>query len=113
MAHMQLRINFPDAQIKSFNEDKNTYKWNLKIHDIYDTLTTINTYSLLRYESDLFAPEQTVIKNHQTSTITVITNMLHIKEPQQIERTEEEDVAYVEITNDYKRHFPQFDDLLN
>ena len=112
MAHMQLRINFPDAQIKSFNEDKNTYKWNLKIHDIYDTLTTINTYSLLRYESDLFAPKQTVIKNHQTSTITVITNTLHIKEPQQEERTKEEDVEYVEITNDYKRHFPHFDDLL-
>ncbi|MCK5855832.1 MAG: hypothetical protein KAG56_11480 [Sulfurovaceae bacterium] len=113
LANMQLQMQFPDIKVKSYNEEKKSYKWNLKISDIFDTITTVNTYALLKYESDLFAPKQVIVKNPRASTITVITNRLHMKEPTtSTELTEEEENAYIAIVDDYKNHFPDFDSLL-
>jgi len=107
LANMRLQVNYPDIKIKSYDEEKKTYRWNIRIGDIYDTITSVNCYSLMRYESNLFAEKQEVFKNPLTSKITVVMNTLHIKAPDIIEGDE-----YTEIVDDYKNHFPQFQELL-
>jgi len=108
IAEMYLNSNF-EERARSYDEEKERYKWNLKISDIYDTITVINSFDLVSYESDLFAPQQRIIKDDVTKSITVITNKLHIKE--QPRPDVPLDVFY-EILEDYKQHFPYLDDLL-
>jgi len=108
MAYMYLNSNFEDSP-KTYDEEKKSYKWALKISDIYDTLTVINSYELIEYKSDLFAEKQTIEKNEITKTITVTLNKIHIL------KQEEPNISfdvYNEIKNDYLEHFPFFDDLL-
>ena len=119
LANIQLKNKYPDIAIKSYDDEKKKYRWNIKISDIYDVITSVNHFSILRYESDLFADGQTIEKNRDNSTITVITNRLHIKAPNELDKTyktdEEEQEAikrYDEIISDYKKHFKYFDELL-
>ncbi len=109
LAWMNLKINFPDFKIKSYNEESSKYRWNIKITDIFDTISVINSFSLLRYKSNLFSPKQYIIKDDAISTITVIGNKLHIRtvEDKGINQNE-----YSEIVEDYKKHFEYFDELL-
>ena len=109
MAYMNLTVKFPTLDIKSYDKDKKRYRWNLKISDIYDTITTINNYELLVYESDLFAHVQKIEIDSISKCITVITNKLHIKEPEKLNIPLE---IRDEIINDYKEHFPYFDDFI-
>ena len=78
-AYQHLTSVYKNTEIKSYDEDKNRDKWNIKIGEIYDTLTVRNNYDLLCYESDLFLPNQQIEKDHLTKTVTVKTNKLHIK----------------------------------
>ncbi len=109
-AYQHLIEVFEEEEIKTYDEEKHKYKWNLKIEDIYDTLTVRNGFDLLCYESDLFLPAQQIEKDNLTKTITVKTNKLHIKNipKPNIEKTE-----YVEIVKDYREHFKYFDELLS
>jgi len=108
-AYQHIVEKFEDVEIKTYDEEKNRDVWNMKIADIYDTLTVRNSYELLCYESDLFLSEQTISKDNLAKTITVTTNKLHIKEikPPDIKKDE-----YLEIVQDYKKHFEYFDELL-
>ena len=108
-AYQHIKAHFEDVEIKFYDEEKNREKWNMKISDIYDTLTVRNSFDLLSYESDLFAPTQTIAKDNMTKTITVTTNKLHIKEIP-IPLIAKND--YLEIVQDYKKHFKYFDELL-
>jgi hypothetical protein len=108
-AYQHLVKYFEGVKIKSYDEDKNRDKWNIKISDIYDTITVRNSYDLLVYKSDLFLSQQKVEKDDLTKTITVTTNKLHIRE---IEEPTISKVDYIEIVKDYKKHFPYFDELL-
>jgi hypothetical protein len=108
LANFELQKEFNDVEIQSYDEEKGRYRWNIKIKEIHDTITGINQYQLLRYTTDLFSPNQQIIKNDQNSEITVIGNKLNIKEVEtDILRND-----YLEIVNDYKKHFKYFDELL-
>jgi len=109
-AYQHIVEHFETVEIKTYDEDKNRDKWNMKISDIYDTITVRNSYELLSYESDLFLPNQEIEKDDLTKTVTVKTNKLHIRE---IAEPNILKVDYVEIVKDYKAHFPYFDELLN
>lgn len=108
MAYQHLSMQFEDVEIKTYNEQKDTEKWNLKIKDIYHTILSRNYYELLTYESDLFSSNQKVIRDEVSKTITVVTNKVHIKEPLNLVSKND----YMEIVKDYKKHFPYFDELL-
>lgn len=108
MAKMELQVKFGDIEIQSYDEEKDRYRWNIKIKEVYDTITAVNQYQLLRYTTDLFSANQQIIKNDQNSEITVIGNKLNIKEAQ----TDILKNDYLEIVNDYKKHFKYFDELL-
>ena len=62
-AYQHIKAHFEYIEIKSYDEEKNREKWNMKISDIYDTLTVRNPFDLLSYESDLFSPTQTIAKD--------------------------------------------------
>jgi len=109
-AYQHLTAKFENEEIKSYDEEKNRDKWNIKISDIYDTLTVRNNYDLLCYESDLFLPNQQIEKDNLTRTVTVKTNKIHIKEIKEPNIVKDD---YVEIVKDYKKHFKYFDELLN
>ncbi len=109
-AYQHLTSAFRDEELKSYDEDKNRDKWNIKISDIYDTLTVRNNYDLLCYESDLFLDEPIIEKDHLTKTVRIKTNKLHIKEIELPSMTKND---YLEIVQDYKKHFKYFDELLN
>jgi len=108
-AYQHIVEHFEAVEIKTYDEDSNRDKWNMKISDIYDTITVRNSYELLSYESDLFLPNQKIEKDDLTKTVTVTTNKLYIKEIKQPNITEDD---YREIIKDYKKHFPYFDELL-
>jgi len=108
-AYQHLTSKFEDVELKTYDDEKNREVWNMKIADIYDTLTVRNNYDLLCYESDLFLSEQTISKDSLTRTITVTTNKLHIKE---IKNPNVPKSEYLEIVKDYKKHFKYFDELL-
>ncbi len=108
-AYQHIVEKFEDVEIKTYDEEKNRYVWNIKIADIYETLTVRNNYNLLCYESDLFLSEQAISKDNLTRTITVTTNKLHIKEIKTPNIPKDE---YLEIVQDYKKHFKYFDELL-
>lgn len=108
LANFELQKKFNDVEIQSYDEEKGRYRWNIKIKEIHDTITGINQYQLLRYTTDLFSPNQQIIKNDQNSEITVIGNKLNIKEA----KTDILKNDYLEIVNDYKKHFKYFDELL-
>lgn len=109
MAKMEIQMNFVDIDIQSYDEEKDRYRWNIKIKEVYDTIVSSNQYQLLRYTTDLFAPSQEVVKNDKNSEITVIGNSVNIKEA----KTEISKSDYLEIVNDYKMHFKYFDELLD
>jgi len=109
LSKMEMVNKFPDIDIQSYDEEKSRYKWNIKIKEIYDTITGVNQFQLLKYTSDLFAPHQQVTKNNHNSQITVIGNKLHIKKVSL--NTKENN--YLEIVSDYKKHFKYFDELLD
>jgi len=100
-----------DVKLKSYDEENNRDKWNIKIGDIYNTLTVRNSYELLSYESDLFLPNQQVVKDNFTRTLTVKTNKLHIKTIEEPTGVSGDD--YSEVVEDYKNHFKYFDELLD
>jgi len=109
-AYQHLSEKFGNEEIKSYDEKKNRYRWNIKIDDIYDTLTVRNNYDLLCYESDLFLSSQEIEKDSLTRTVTVKTNKLHIRNIKELDISKSD---YVEIVEDYKNHFKYFDELLN
>jgi len=109
IAYYHLVSEFEGVEIKSYNEEKDRYKWNIKISEIYDVLVSENAYDLVSYESDLFADRQIVSKNDLTKTITITTNKLHIKEIKEPNMKKDD---YLEIVRDYKQHFPNFDEVL-
>jgi len=109
-AFFYLSIVFEDIELKSYDEDKEKYKWNIKISEIYDVITSVNSYDLLVYESDLFLGQQEIRKDDFAKTITVVTNKLHIKE---IKQPSIKQSDYNEIIKDYKQHFKYFDELID
>ena len=109
IAKMILSIEFAEVELMSYDKKSKKTKWNIKIDEIYDTIISINSYSMLRYKTNLFADKQEIVKDEQTSTITVINNKVHIKE---VKKSNINEYEYKEIVKDYKSHFPQFDDFL-
>jgi hypothetical protein len=109
-AYQHLSSVYQDMDIKSYDEKSKREKWNIKIGDIYDTLTVRNSYDLLCYESDLFLPNQQIEKDHFTKTITVKTNKLHIKTIGELNINKDD---YIEVVKDYRNHFKYFDELLD
>ena len=108
MAEMQLKREFLDINLVEIS-DKGKKKWLIDIDAIYDTISSTNSFKLLRYKTDLFAENQKVLRDYATETITVVSNKLHIKELSPLNVTREQEQ---EIIADYKNHFPQFDILL-
>ena len=109
MCKLVLSENFPNVELLTFNEEKGNYKWNLRIDEIYDAITTINSCSMIRYESNPFAKKQIVDLDEHTRVVTITTNTIHIKKITKPKMTKEE---YTEIIRDYKKHFIYFDQLL-
>ena len=109
MSFFELEMKFPNEDIKTYDEEKARYRWNIKIKEVYDTITSLNQFQLLRYTSDLFSLNQEVIKDDVKSEITVIGNKLNIK----VVETNIKENEYKEIVSDYKKHFKYFDDLLS
>ena len=109
-AYQHLTSVFKDTRLKVYDKKTKSEKWDIKISDIYDTLTVRNQYDLLCYESDLFLERQQIEKDDITKTVTVKTNKLHIKK---IETPNFSKDDYFEIVRDYKQHFKYFDELLN
>ncbi len=62
IAYYHLVSEFEGVEIKSYDEEKERYKWNIKISEIYDVLVSENAYDLISYESNLFANRQTCFK---------------------------------------------------
>ena len=108
-AEYRLNLQFPAVKIKKYDEEKKSYKWDLLIDDIYNSITTLNDCEMVRYKSNLFLNSPTVDINKQLKTVTVTTNELHIKKPlnNKLSKKEKE-----EIISDYKQHFKDFDMLL-
>ena len=109
MAKMIILIEF-NIDISYYDKKTKKQKTLIRINEIYDTITTVNSYDLLSYESNLFDKEQTIIKDDLTSTIKVITNKIHVKEIDSIKMSEDD---YSRIIDDYKQHFKYFDELLD
>ena len=78
--YQYLSEKYPKIPLREYDEEKDKYKWFLKVSDIYDTISVKNRYELLAYENDPFADKQTIIKDEVTRTITVITNKIHVRE---------------------------------
>ena len=100
------------VKITKLDEDK--YVDLININLIYTYVTSYNRYSLIKYESDLFAKEQIIKKNFNAETITIIQNELHIEKPnsENINISESEYNEYNEVVADYISHFPQIEDIL-
>jgi len=109
MCDMLLIEKFPGVEIKTFNEEKGNFKWNIKIDEIYDVITTLNSCTMVAYDSNLFAEKQSIDLNTITGVVTVTTNKLHIKE---VSKKGIDEKEYREIVRDYKSHFTYFDNLL-
>ncbi|MDY0292580.1 MAG: hypothetical protein RBR02_09635 [Desulfuromonadaceae bacterium] len=109
MAKMTLSIEFPNIAVISFNPKSERYEWNIRIDEIYDTIITVNSFEMLCYKSNPFLEKQIIVKDDVTSTITVISNKIHIK---QVERGSITDDEFNDIISDYKKHFPFFDEFL-
>jgi len=108
-AEFRINIQFPNVKLKIYNEEKNTYRWDISMEDIYNSITTLNDCEIVRYKSNLFLSAPTVDINKQLKTVTVTTNHLHIKEPNKTKISKKEKD---EILSDYKQHFKDFDTLL-
>ena len=109
MVKMVIKLEF-DIEICVYDSKSKKYKWLLKIDELYDTLTTVNSYEMLVYEYNLFANKQVVLKDDLTGIIKVIGNKIHIKELQKNVIDKDD---YNLIVQDYKNHFPFFDEFLN
>jgi hypothetical protein len=108
MLRMSILLDFK-IDIVYFDKSKKK-KYLIKVDELYDTLTTVNSYDLLIYESNLFADKQTIIKDDRRSVIKVVANKLHLKE---VSNLNIEKSDYNSILNDYKQHFKYFDELLD
>ena len=108
-AEFRIKLKFPDTKIIKYDEDKKSYKWDLDIDNIYNSITTINSCEMVRYKSNLFLNKPSIEINNMTRAVTVTTNDIHIKEPKKINISKKE---REEIINDYKQHFTDFDMLL-
>ena len=109
MVKMVIKVEF-DIEICVYDSKTKKYKWLLKIDELYDTLTTVNSYEMLVYEYNLFAKKQVVLKDDLTGVIKVIGNKIHIKE---LQKNIIADDDYNLIIEDYKNHFPYFDEFLS
>ena len=109
MVKMVIKLEF-DMDILVFDKKTKKMKWLIRIEELYDTITTVNSYDLLVYEYNLFAKKQVVIKDDLTGVIKVIANKIHIKDMGDNTISKDE---YDLIINDYKDHFPYFDEFLN
>lgn len=109
MLKMIVVIEF-GIEIMFYDKKAKKQKYLIKIDELFDTITTVNSYELLIYESNLFADKQTVIKDDLTGVIKVIGNKLHLKQVSELHLDEKD---YELIVEDYKQHFPYFDELLN
>ncbi len=109
MCKLILELKFPDIELLTFNEEKGTYKWNIRIDEIFDAITTLNSCSMIRYTSNLFAEKQSIELDATTRVVTITTNKLHIKT---VSKKGIDEKEYREIVTDYKSHFAYFDSLL-
>ena len=109
MAKLAIKREYKDIDLLTLNEEKNTYKWNIRIDDIYDIIITMNSCKMIRYISNPFSLKQQVILKPLTETVEVITNTIHIKPTTNKGIKQDE---YKEIVKDYKQHFKHFDKLL-
>ena len=100
---------YKDIELLTYNEEKGTHKWNIRLDGIFDAITTLNSCTMIRYTSNLFAEKQTIELDTTTRVVTVTTNKLHIKPISKKGINEKE---YREIVTDYKSHFAYFDSLL-
>jgi len=109
MVDMTIKLEF-NIDIMFYSKKAKKVKWLIKIDKIYDTITTINSYSQLIYKSNPFASKQTAYTDDSTGIIRVITNKIHIKELSNINISKND---YNSILQDYKNHFKYFDDFLD
>ena len=108
-AYQHLSARFDGVELQSYSKKDKKARWNLRIEEIYETLTVRNSFILLSYESDLYAKSQVVLKDPMSKTITVVTNKLRMKE---VKEASMEDSEYNEIIEDFKEHFIYFDEFL-
>jgi len=101
-----LRREYPLVKLYEVEDGKMNY--NLSVNDIYYTVNSRNRYDELKYENDPFLKHQKIEKDDVRKIVTVVTNNIHIKEPDM----NFPDAEYREVVEDYKKHFPYFDDLL-
>jgi len=101
-----LRREYPEVKLYEIEDGKP--KYNLNVNDIYHTINSRNRYDELKYENDPFLKHQKIEKDDVRKIVTVVTNNIHIKKPD----IEVADSEYREVVEDYKQHFPYFDDLL-
>ena len=109
MVKMIVLIEF-NIEVSFYDKKAKKHKYLIKIDELFDTITTVNSYDLLMYESNLFAKKQTIIKDDITGVIKVIGNRLHLKEISDLYMDTND---FNKILEDYKNHFPYFDELLD
>ncbi len=109
MVKMIIFIEFK-IEVSYYDKKAKKRKYLIKMDELFDTITTVNSYDLLIYESNLFADKQVIIKDDITGVIKVIGNRLHLKEISDLYMKEDD---YKKIVEDYKNHFPYFDELLD
>jgi len=109
MVKMTVNIEF-NIDIMFYSKKAKKIKWLIKIDELYDTITTINSYEQLIYSSNLFANKQIAYTDDFTGVIKVITNKIHTKELEQINISNND---YNSIIKDYKEHFKYFDDFID
>lgn len=109
MVKMTVNIEF-NIDITFYSKKAKKIKWLIKIDELYDTITTINSYEQLIYSSNPFSEKQIAYTDDFTGVIKVITNKIHIRELGNINVSKED---YNSIIKDYKNHFEYFDDFIN
>lgn len=110
MSKLAIKREFKGIELLTLNKEKNIYKWNIRIDDIYDIITTMHSCKMIRYTSNLFSLNPQINLQPLTETVEVTLNKLHIKSISKKSIKEDE---YKEIVRDYKHHFKHFDKLLN
>jgi len=109
MVRMTVNIEF-NIDIKFYSKKAKKIKWLIRIDELYDTITTINSYEQLIYSSNPFSKKQIAYTDDFTGVIKVITNKIHTKDLEDINVSKDD---YESIVKDYKNHFEYFDDFIN
>jgi hypothetical protein len=100
--------HFPNIPAKEFNLEKGRMEWGIDVNALYHLLEAKNNYGSVEYKSDLFAKEPYIQIDEYLDKIIIYSNKLIIAKPSR--QIEKKDIDV--IVEDYKKHFPHFEEFL-